>query len=410
MFRLAIRHILTRKSQSILTFIALILGSGGYVAFSAMMLGFQTKIQDNLIESTGHINISVRNDYITEKSLEGVFFRGNGIHWQRKPAGRRVNHFITEQIQWENRLENDPRVISYSPMISRSVIIQNGFAEVDVTLHGIDPDMHGSATNIESTVKSGNLSDLRGGGALIFAGTGLMKTLGVQLHDTIILSMGGGEAVPVRIIGTFESGSRRTDDSTVYASLRTVQQITASHGHINSIIVKLRDFRESASVASEWSAFSQDTVESWDQVNERFKSITKTQNVTRLSSLFVLVLVIAFGIYNILNMSVVNKKKEIAILRSMGYERIDIILLFLYQGIILGVSGSLTGLFTGWLASLYMETIELVPGMGGMFISFDPVIYIQAFLIVAGASVTAGFLPSWKAGRMKPIQVIREAD
>jgi lipoprotein-releasing system permease protein len=410
MFRLAIRHIITRKSQSILTLIAVLLGSAGYVTFSAMMIGLQERIQNTLVESSGHVTIRVRNDYITEESLKSVFFDGLPVHWIREPSGRRTNAYLIEQTVWQERLKKDDRVLSFAPLIARSVIIKNGFNEINVNIQGIDPDMHTATTNIEEMVKEGSLNDLKGGGAMVLAGKDLLKLLGARLHDTIILTLSDGTTFPARIMGTIVSGNRRLDEATLYASLRTVQQLSGSNGRITAIIVKLKKVEDAAAVATEWAKTAEDKVESWDQANEGFKSIMRTQDVTRLTTLSVLILVIAFGIYNILNMAVSHKKKDIAILRSMGFEQYDVILLFLYQGVILGVIGSVLGLLTGYLGSLYLSTIEIMPGSGGMFISFKSSIYIQSFLLLVGASTLASLFPSWKAGKMKPIQVIREAD
>jgi lipoprotein-releasing system permease protein len=121
--------------------------------------------------------------------------------------------------------------------------------------------------------------------------------------------------------------------------------------------------------------------------------------------------VAGFGIYNILSLAVTHKRREIAILRSMGFEPQDITNLFLIQGIILGIVGGVAGLILGLLASYFMSTIEISAnrGMGGnhMMVSFEYMIYLKAIALALLSSSFASFFPARSAGKMEPIDIIR---
>ncbi len=124
------------------------------------------------------------------------------------------------------------------------------------------------------------------------------------------------------------------------------------------------------------------------------------------------ILVVAgFGIYNILTMAVNQKRREIAILRSMGFEPKDIIQLFLTQGLILGSTGSTVGLGLGYLFCRIMEQIPVssqrLMGGGKMLVSFDPLIYVKAFILGFLAAIVASLLPARSAGKLEPIEIIR---
>jgi len=153
-------------------------------------------------------------------------------------------------------------------------------------------------------------------------------------------------------------------------------------------------------------------VESWDQQNANLFSVFALQDAIRYLSIGAIMIVAGFGIYNVLNMTVVQKRRDIAILRSMGYSGADVIWLFFSQGLILGLSGVALGLSFGYVLSLYLETIPfgaspMGRGAGHLIISFEPAIYLQSALLAMLAALLASVLPARAAGRLAPIEIIR---
>ncbi|HPS87859.1 MAG TPA: FtsX-like permease family protein, partial [Spirochaetota bacterium] len=410
MWFLALRHIFSRKSQTLLTFLAIVLGSGGYVVFSGIQLGFQDYMIKRLIERSGHINISTRDDFITAETLKDIFYKGENVHWINTPSGRRSYDSLTSPNVWYRKLKSSPNVIGYAPMISKEAIASRGGFTQTVNFIGIDPELQVSVTNLADDVTYGDLNSLNNGTSLIFAGERLLQILGVKINDTINISTSDGIVTPMKIIGTFNSGDRRSDERNIYASLITVQKATSSPGEVTSIIVKIKEFSRAAEIATEWSTLSRDRVESWDQLNSDHLSMMSTQDIVRLVTTSAFIVIVAFGIYNILNMVVNHKKRDIAILRSIGYDEKDTSFLFLIQGVLIGLAGGLAGLLLGFAACQYIETIKLPMGRQHMMISWDIMIYIKAFLLVFGASIIASFFPARAAGRLSPIEIIRGAD
>ena len=410
MWFLALRHIFSRKSQTLLTFLAIVLGSGGYVVFSGIQLGFQEYMVKRLIERSGHINISTRDDFITAESLKNIFYKGENVHWINTPSGRRSYDSLTSPTEWYKKLKSSPNVISYAPQISKTAIASRGGFTQEVNLTGIDPALQMTVTTIKDDITYGDLNSLNNGTSLIFTGERLLQVLGARLNDTINISTSDGVVTPMKIIGTFNTGDRRSDEHTIYASMTTVQKATSSPGEVTSIIVKIKEFSRAAEIATEWSTLSRDRVESWDQLNRDHLSMMSTQDIVRLVTTSAFIVIVAFGIYNILNMVVNHKKRDIAILRSIGFDEKDTSFLFLVQGILIGLAGGLTGLIIGFIACLYIETIEIPMGRQHMMISWDIMIYARAFILVFGASVIASFFPARAAGRLSPIEIIRGAD
>ena len=166
-----------------------------------------------------------------------------------------------------------------------------------------------------------------------------------------------------------------------------------------------------AEVAFDYNLLGPEKVQSWDQSNEGIMSVFKTQDIVRNSMTVSILIVAGFGIYNILSLAVTHKRREIAILRSMGFEPKDITNLFFIQGIILGLIGGVIGLGLGLTVCYVMSKIEISAdrGLGGnhMMISFDSVIYIKAFFLALVSSSLASFFPARSAGKLEPIDIIR---
>jgi lipoprotein-releasing system permease protein len=276
---------------------------------------------------------------------------------------------------------------------------------------GSEPEKQIRVTNIENYIKAGRFTDISTGGNRIIAGTGLLKKLGAADGSTIFVSNGRDKPVPFKVIGTYETGTRQLDDTTAFGALIDVQRLSGQENQINNIAVRMFDFEKSRDVARGWRPTTSDKVESWDEINASFLNVFAIQDATRYLMIAVILLVAGFGIYNILNVVVSQKKKEIAILRSIGFEPRDILKLFFYQGLILGLVGSLIGLFFGYLACLALGFVKFGAGpLGGgvlMKVSFDVMIYVRAFVFGFITSALASLLPARSAGKLTPIEIIR---
>lgn len=413
MLFLAFKQLRARPRQTILTFIAIVLGSTAYVVFSGLMLGFQDKILDSLINTDAHVKISPRDDLITAETFRDVFFRDSGLKWAVPPSGKTDSTKLGRAQLWYQRLAQEPRVAAYAPQLSRQVIFVRGRFSVPGNLIGIVPSRQKKVTNLDQNVVEGRMDDLSRGGALVILGAELLRKLGGRVGDTIRVVSPNGQSSPVRVIGVFKAGTRLIEGSLAYASLETTQAITGSQGQVSVIGIKLKELKDAEPLAQEWANLSNDKVESWEKANESILTVFFTQDLVRNITTLTIILVVSFGIYNILNMVVNQKKREIAILRSMGYSSRDIEVLFLYQGVLLGFLGAGLGLVIGYVICLYLSTIVLpgnpATGLNKLLISFKPVIYLRAFAISSGSSLLASFFPARAAGRLAPIEVIRQS-
>lgn len=412
MFFLAIRHLLSRKKQTLLTLFGIILGTAAYIAISAMMLGFQSFIIDQLVNNDSHIRVKAREEMLSERSLDTAFFNSETlVHWIKAPSGRKDNAYILAPGEWMDRLVADERVSAASPQLIVQGIATYGKISLGISIVGSEPEKQRGVSNIESAMVSGKFSDIGSSGNRIAVGDELLKKMGATSGETLFLTVGKGLPQPFRVVSVFHLGVKALDETRVFGALRDIQQLNQTPSRISDIAIRLKNVNLAADMASTYNLIGQEKVQSWDQSNEGIMSVFTTQDIVRNSMTISILIVAGFGIYNILSLAVTHKRREIAILRSMGFEPMDITNLFLIQGIILGLIGGLLGVALGFGISFGMSKIPISAdrGLGGshMIVSFAYVIYLKAFALALMSSAFASFFPARSAGKMEPIDIIR---
>lgn len=412
MLFLALRHLTSRKRQTVLTLLGILLGTGAYVAISGLMLGFQSFIIEQLVNNDAHVRITAREDLLTENSLNESFFGDNTlVKWLKPATGRKDNPYILAPGNWLERLERDPKVSAASPQMVVQAIAKHGKATSAVRIIGSEPERQLGVSNIENYMLQGKFSDIGTSGNRIVIGKNLLDKIGAAFGETVQISAGKSSQIPFHIVGVFRLGVKGIDETTIFSSLSDAQKLNETPSRITDIAVRLNDVTEAGSVAATWNLLATEKVQSWDQANEGIMSVFQMQDIVRNSMTVSILIVAAFGIYNILSLAISHKKREIAILRSMGFVPRDVERLFLIQGIILGVIGGLVGALLGYIACLYLSTIEVSGqrGLGGnhMLISFAPMIYVKGFGLAFLSACVASYLPARAAGKMEPIDIIR---
>ena len=411
MFFLALRHLAARKKQTALIALGIVLGAAAYVIISGIMLGFQEFLTDQLVNNDSHIRIAARKEIVTAETMGPSFYPNELAAWISPPSGRKDNSRIDYLQGWIDRLEHEPRVVAYSPQLAAQVLFRRAKATVPGKVIGTDPERQRLVTTLADSMVEGDFDVLQRGGNRIILGQGLARELGSRVGETVLLSIGEGSPTPFKIAGLFKLGLKTIDDTMAYAHLRDVQRLNKSPSRVSDLVVRLNDYRKARELTDQWALLSPDKVESWDQSNQSILSVFKTQDIVRLSMTMAILIVAAFGIYNILSILVNQKKRDIAILRSMGFEASDISQLFFVQGLLLGLAGGLLGLLLGHLACRYIETIPVdvdrIGKTGFMMVSYSLSIYVQGFLLALGSSIFASYLPSRSASKLTPISIIR---
>lgn len=410
MWFLAFRFMTARKKQTILTLSGVLLGTTAFVTFAGIMTGFQGFIIDQLVNNDAHIKISWREEYLTEHMLDEAYFPdASHVFWSSPPSGRKDSVRILDPAGWFARLDHDPRVFAYVPQYKAQALIRVGKALQNISLIGTEVERQIHVTNIERYMTSGRFGEIGAAGNRLIAGDELLKTIGARVGTNVLISA-GATAVPFKVIGAFHSGVKMVDQTTAYAALPDVQRLAGAPSVVTNISVRLTDVELARPLAEDWQRLSVDKVESWDQANASILSVFSLQDFIRSFVTISIMVVAAFGIYNILNILVNQKRKDIGVLRSMGYTRNDIVQLFIIQGMTLGLSGGVLGLVGGFFLCTYIESLNIGGMMDKMHISFSLNVYLSAMLMAMASSVISSLLPARAAGSLKPIDILRSGE
>ncbi len=412
MMFLSLRHLSSRKKQSALILLGIVIGTAAYVAISGMMLGFQDKLMDQLVNNDAHIRISAREDILTAEQLDS-FENAKHVFWYTPPSGRKDSAKIDYPIGWFNRLNADPEIVAYSPQVNLNVIFNRGKVSLAGRMIGSDPHRQMRVTNIQSYMLSGKFTDVGSSGNRLIIGKALMNKIGASLSETILISSGKNTPTPFKIVGVFETGIKQIDETTVFSALSDAQNLRGAPSEITDIAIKVYHPFEVDQKVQNWRMGARDKIVSWQEASASILSVFKTQDIVRNSMTISIIVVAGFGIYNILSILVTQKRRDIAIMRSMGFTPKDIMLLFFNQGLLLGVLGGFIGLALGYLLCLLIGNIEVEAGRATsssnrMIVSYDYLIYVKAWFIALFSSVASALWPSRQAAKLEPMDIIRE--
>ena len=303
--------------------------------------------------------------------------------------------------------------VAAAPILTGAALLRYGSRDVSITITGIDPPRYTRVSNIEKDMLHGRLDDLRSTANGIIIGDGLALRLGVQLGDTVVAISPRGVSLQMKIVGVFHTGLVTLDQSAGYVLLKVNQVLQDRPNVVNQIQMRLTDVTRAEPLAREIEDRFGDRTESWEEQNRNILTVFIIQNAIMYSVTGAILLVAAFGIYNIISTVVFEKTRDIAILKSLGFTEGDVQRLFLVQGLIAGFLGAALGCLIGQLmieglAQVRFRT-ETPAGTDRFLLARDWRIYaIAAFFAVASAALAA-VIPARRAARLDPVQIVRGA-
>lgn len=411
MLFLAMRQMLAKKLQTFLILLGICFGTMVYVLIAGVQFGMREYLAEQLLNNTAHVIISGNDRSIDAKDLRERFFPGSDfVKWLKPPAGKRDEAKLENPQGWFDRLNSDSQVRNYSARLTVTAIAVSGNLKRDIAISGIIPERHLKVTSLGDYIKQGKFSDLKAGTNNLVIGSGVADKLGAQLGQNIKLITGSGEPRIFRLAGIIHLGNDQVDNTIALAHLSDVQSLNRTPGRVSEILVSLFEMDRSKPKAAEWSLTSNDKVQSWEQANAAFMQIIQIQDAVRIVITAAILLVSAFGIYNILSIMISQKQKEIAILRSIGYGPNRILSLILMQGLALGFFGSILGIALGYVILLWVGQIDLGIQIGkgsSLIISYKSSIFITAFVAAQISALVASLLPARQAALMTPLDIIR---
>jgi lipoprotein-releasing system permease protein len=313
------------------------------------------------------------------------------------------NSRIRNARQIMDVIRKDNRVHGVAPTIASQVFYNYGPVQLTGNILGVEILEEDKLFDLHSKMKEGKLEDLLSYHEGIIMGSGIAKKLNVKKGDRVVITTPQGFTRTLKVVGIFQIGIGTVDN------VQTILQQDQSY--ITDINVKLKDRHIGKLVAGEMQTTFNQKAEDWETANATFLTGVTIRNIITYAVSFTLLVVAGFGIYNILNMTIYNKMKDIAILKAMGFAGGDVRRIFMIQSLVIGMVGAVAGLMVGFILS-YL--ISQAPFDGGDVVSLNhfPVNFKLKYYIIGivfGVSTTAiaGYMPSRKAAKLDPIEILR---
>ncbi len=303
------------------------------------------------------------------------------------------------------QMESTPGVTAVAAVASGAALAIKGDATRSIVLLGTDLDRYQRVVRLEDKLTQGVLR-LEANDALI--GIELAKDLGAVLGDRFRLQSGEGTSEVFQIRGLLDLGTRELNRRYVYVNLRPAQSLLNITGRVTNIDAAIDDIMRAEQIAAKLRAATGQQIESWIQTNAQVFNAIGNQNIMTLLIRTFVTAVVALGIASVLVVSVVQKRKEIGILRAVGATRGQMLRVFLWQGAMVGAAGALIGTVMGMgLISIFSRILRTESGKALFTLEFDPKLTGIVFVVATVLGLISAVLPARNAARLDPAQAIR---
>jgi lipoprotein-releasing system permease protein len=407
---IALRHLVTRKRQTTVAVAGMAISVVVLVAMTGLMMGFETKFFGETLKVSPHITVTDEELSPPDPVARRVLGRNSVamLHHER-PAERPQKIKKPREVVMAGTAL--PGVVAGAQQLVGQAILAYADKTYPVELRGIEPERQDTVTPIREYIVDGKYEGLDTSSDAILLGSGVADKLGAQVGDRITAAGPGGSRVSLKVVALFEAGIPPIDKTRAFVPLRTSQAILQRPDEVNTIGFRITDTRVAPELAEVIGQLAGYVTESWQEQNANWISLMAFQQmVTRMVIGFLLV-VAAFGILNILIMIVLEKKRDIAILRSIGLTRSQILRIFLVQGMLMGLAGAVIGCSLGALA---VAGIQLIPVHFEGLVKVDHIqmhvenwYYLAASGFAVLAGLVASILPSRRAAATEPVDVLR---
>ncbi|WP_222564296.1 ABC transporter permease [Novilysobacter antarcticus] len=392
---IATRFLREGRAQSTLILVGIGVGVAVIVFITALITGLQHNIVDRTLGTQSHIKVSPPDEVNRVLPLDGPAVRML-LETKRAQRLRSINNWQ----QLRDVLDEFPQVTAVSPIISGPAFARRGEALQSVALVGIDPRRYQQILPISDDIISGAF---RIGAGETVIGKQLSIDLGVSVGDKLRLETGQGGASVVNVAGIFELGVRELDARYVYLDMSQAQSLLDLPGAATVIDLTVTDIFHADAVATRIRRLTGQKVESWMETNAQLLNALRSQSMsTTMISVFV-ALSVALGIASVLSVSVVQRTREIGILRAIGITRAQMLRVFLIQGALFGLLGSLMGGISG--VGLVMAFNHFGPRL--FYIPVNPWLLVAATGLATLTGVIAAAIPARRAARLDPVVAIR---
>lgn len=405
-------HLLAKKMQTLVAALGVTFGISMFIIMMSFMTGLNILLDGLVLNRTPHVQIYNKTSP-TEIQPSDKYFDAitdfNFIH-SVKPKSQLER--IHNAIPMLSELKKNKKVEGAAPQTTCKVFYLAGSNNLNGIISGIDVKEEVRLFNFEEYIVEGDVNALLKKKNSILLGSGIAEKLSLSVGDNIQVSSATGNQFSLKIGGIYQSGMAEVDDVQSYVNLAMAQQILSVGGnYISRIHVKLKDMEEAVPFAHLIESVYDVEALDIQSANAQFDTGSDIRTLISYAVSITLLIVAGFGIYNILNMFIVEKMNDIAILKATGFTGTDVMFIFMIQALAIGILGAIMGISIGYGVSLFIDTIpfesEGLPTVTTYPINYNPDFYILGVVFAIVSTFFAGFFPARKAQKIDPIEIIR---
>ena len=398
--RVATRFLREGRMQTVLVVIGVAAGVAVVAYISALITGLQSNTLEKTLGAQAHVTVSALDDEVVAARAPTA---GTTAMVQTQPRAQRPRSIANWRLMVPV-LEAMPSVAAVSPTVSGAGLAVRGEASKSITLVGVELERYDRIVHLRSKVVAGEARLGPGEGII---GRELADDLGVRVGDRLSL-VTGTVTDSLRVTALVDLGVRELNRRTVIVPLRMAQSLVGLPGGATGLDLALTDVWAAQTLATDLQQRFPYKVESWQEANAQLVAALNAQSISTGLIRGVVMVVVALGIASVLVVSVVQKRREIGILRAMGATRAQVLRIFLLQGAIVGALGSVLGVLLA--VGLIRAFTTLVRGADGLplfAITLSAGLALQIAGIATLCGVLAAVAPARRAANLDPAQAIR---
>lgn len=412
LYQIAITHLTSRPRQTLVAALGVTFGIAMYVLMISFMTGVNDLLEEITLSTTAHIRLY--NDIkVGEKGLlEDDPRFANQMAAIRHQRAKKEKKNIKDAPAILENLKKDPRVMGVSAQVGSQVFYNFGSQQINGIIAGVDILAEDKLYDLHERMTEGTLQSLLTHSNGLIMGVGLAEKLSARVGDLVLVTTPSGGTLMLKVVGFFQTGITAIDDQRSYTTIVTAQRILGEgRGYLTDINLKLNDMNSADVVAREYAARFGCLAEDWKVANAPFLVSIQLRNIMTYIIVTTLLTVAGFGIYNIMNMTIYEKIRDIAILKATGFNGRDVITIFMTESMLIGVLGAMMGLPLGfvlsYLVSLVPFDVHQVIDIDHLPMAFKGKFYAFGTFFALATTALAGFMPARRAARIDPVEIIR---
>lgn len=403
---IAVTHIVTRKKQTLVAALGVTIGVAVYLFMNSLSSGFSVFSRNEIFKGSAHVKI-YKDDEISKPIAQHS--DGHGVTVIVNPQITTLSKKIIDPEDLLALVKSQPYVTNAIAQVSFDAFYNRGKAQMKGTGNGANMLEYDAMFNLGKYMVAGSLAALQGNLNGIIIGSGIAEKLNLGLNDNITVSSSYNVVKVMKIVGIYKTGNNMTDQSKSYMNISTSQQfIKEGPSYVSTIYVNTPNPDKSEDYMHLLQQLTEYTVEDWKTTNADVLAGDKTRSTMMTAISFSILVVAAFGIYNILSATISQKINDIAILKATGFSGGDVIKIFVSEAVIMGFIGTLIGLGLGAVLISILSRVYMGGPVGYFPIYFESSLFIRSFVLGIFITLCAGFFPAKRAANVDPVEIFRK--